>query len=47
MPKKPILRRAHLAQLALGVCSLALLASHRASPQVDTYPNKPTPIVMA
>ena len=47
MPKKPILRRAHLAQLALGVCSLALLASHPASAQGDTYPNKPITIVVA
>ena len=47
MPKKPILRRAHLAQLALGVCSLALLASHPANAQSDTYPNKPITIVVA
>ena len=47
MPKKPILRRAHLAQLALGVCSLALLASHPASAQADAYPTKPITIVVA
>ena len=47
MQKKPILRRAHLAQLALGLCSLALLASHPASAQSDAYPNKPITIVVA
>ena len=47
MQKNPILRRAHLAQLALGLCSLALLASPPASAQADAYPTKPITIVVA